>query len=264
MPSCQQCAAPRGLRRPPALAVAVTVLTTVLAGCSGAALPAPAAAVETGSTGPARTPVATAADAMPAVSPAVHSPAVHSLAATRAASAPRAARYAFPIARCPVRYQHAHHDYPATDVFAKRGCAFVAVTGGVVDEVSRVDRWSPSRNGGGLRGGRFVSIVGDDGVRYYGSHLLDVAPGIAPGVRVRAGQLLGHVGNSGDARYVATHVHFGISWPTGPGVWWVRRGEVYPWPYLDSWRAGGHRSPATAVRAAEARIGRTPVCSVDC
>ena len=88
---------------------------------------------------------------------------------------------------------------------------------------------------------------------------------IAPGARVRAGQTLGRIDNSGDARYVPTHLHFGISWPTRDGVWWVRRGTVYPWPYLDSWRAGGNRSPALAVRAALAAAGRrVPPCHSGC
>jgi murein DD-endopeptidase MepM/ murein hydrolase activator NlpD len=54
-------------------------------------------------------------------------------------------------------------------------------------------------------------------VRYYGSHLEWIAPGIRPGVPVKAGQLLGRVGTSGDARSVAPHLHFGISWETPKG-----------------------------------------------
>jgi len=72
-----------------------------------------------------------------------------------------------------------------------------------------------------------------DGVRYYGSHLQSIAPGIVPGARVRAGQLLGRIDNSGDARTTPTHVHFGLSWPTPAGIWWIRRGLMYAWPYLD-------------------------------
>jgi hypothetical protein len=178
------------------------------------------------------------------------------------------ARYAFPVqplASCRVSYGHAHHHYPATDIFTKRGCRFVAPTDGTVTEVARVDRWDPSSNRGADRGGRSVAMVGSDGVRYYGSHLERVAAGIAPGARVRAGQLLGLIDNSGDARSTPTHLHFGISWPTRPGIWWVRRGVVYPWPYLDSWRAGGSRSPARAVRATLAEAGtREPPCQSGC
>jgi peptidoglycan LD-endopeptidase LytH len=189
-------------------------------------------------------------------------------AAASSTTGRRAARYVFPVqpvASCKVSYGHSHHDYPATDIFAKRGCRFVAPTDGTVTEVARVDRWDPSTDRGADRGGRSVAMVGADGVRYYGSHLERVADGIAPGARVRAGQLLGLIDNSGDARFVPTHLHFGISWPTRPGIWWVRRGIVYPWPYLDSWRAGGSRSPAAAVRAALAEAGtREPPCTSGC
>lgn len=175
-------------------------------------------------------------------------------------------RYRFPIKGCSVSYGHYHHDYPATDIFAARGCDFVAPVAGTVDEVSRHDHWSSSTNRGGQRGGRSVSIVGVDGVRYYGSHLNRVAKGIHAGLQVHRGQLLGHVGNSGDAAGIATHLHFGISWPTRHGVWWVRRGEVYPWPYLDAWRTGHHyKSPVKAVRRALHRAGkRVAKCSADC
>jgi hypothetical protein len=174
-------------------------------------------------------------------------------------------RYAFPVAGCSTSYGHSHHDYPATDIFTRRGCAFVAPIAGVVDEVTRVDRWNPSTNRGADRGGISVSMIGLDGVRYYGSHLASVAAGIVPRARVKAGQLLGRIDNSGNAAGTATHVHFGISWPTRPGVWWIRRGVLYPWPYLDSWRAGGNRSPVSAVKALRKRAGSaTPPCRVGC
>ena len=174
------------------------------------------------------------------------------------------AHYAFPV-RCAssISYGHSHHDYPATDIFAAKGCSVVAPVSGYVDEVSLVDTWSSSTNLGATRGGLTFSIIGNDGVRYYGSHLSAIQPGIRPGVRVVVGQLIGKVGNSGDARGIASHLHFGISWPTAHGLWWIRRGEVYPWPYLDSWRAGGSKSPAAAVAARKAQVGNGP-CTVDC
>jgi peptidoglycan LD-endopeptidase LytH len=179
--------------------------------------------------------------------------------------APGPLRYRFPVAGCRADYGRSHHDYPATDIFAARGCAFVSPVDGQVDEVARVDRWSAASDRGADRGGRAVSVVGVDGVRYYGSHLQSVAAGIAPGVRVRAGQLLGKVGNSGSASVTPVHLHFGLSWPTRPGIWWVRRGVVYPWRYLDSWKAGGALSPVRAVRAARAAARReVPPCQVRC
>ena len=129
-------------------------------------------------------------------------------------------------------YYSEHHDYPATDIFAPYRSEFVAVTDGVIDEVSRNDSWDPATNDPALRGGKYVSLIGDDGIRYYGSHLDEVAPGIEAGIRVAAGTLLGYVGNSGNARGLPSHLHFGISPPTFPGDWEVRRGVVSPYTYL--------------------------------
>ncbi|MFQ5854736.1 MAG: M23 family metallopeptidase [Anaerolineae bacterium] len=140
-------------------------------------------------------------------------------------------------------YARAHHDYPATDMFAPEGTEFVAVTNGVVEEVSRIDVWSSTNDGLCTRGGLSVSLVGDDGVRYYGSHLAAVAPGIESGTRVVAGQLLGYIGSSGNARGVLPHLHFGISRPTGPNDCGVRRGEAWPYEYLEKWRAGENVVP---------------------
>lgn len=173
-------------------------------------------------------------------------------------------RYAFPLTCGNVRYSGAHHDYPATDLFARVGCPFVSPVDGVVDEVSRKDRWKPGTDAGATRGGLSVSIVGVDGVRYYGSHLSAVAAGVRRGRSVHAGELLGKVGHSGDARYTASHLHFGISWPTAKGEWWVRRGEVPPARYLDAWREGRSKSPARAVAAARNRESGDRSCTRDC
>ena len=137
----------------------------------------------------------------------------------------------------------ASHGYPATDIFAPVGTKFVAVTNGVVDFVSYEDRWDPSIGDMAVAGGLCVAIIGDDGVRYYGSHLSAIADGIMPGVRVTAGQLLGLVGNTGNARGKDTHLHFGISRPSNPDDWKARRGQVDPFPFLLAWRDGHNVTP---------------------
>ena len=137
----------------------------------------------------------------------------------------------------------ASHGYPATDIFAPEGAKFVAVTDGVVDFVSYTDRWDPEHDDLALRGGLCVAILGDDGVRYYGSHLSAIEPGISPGVRVTVGQVLGYVGHTGNARTTPSHVHFGISHPTYPEDWHARRGEVDPFPFLVAWRDGYNVTP---------------------
>ena len=158
---------------------------------------------------------------------------------------PAAGDYSFPLSPASsARYGRSHHDYPATDIFAPCGTPVVAVTNGVIQEVSRTDEWSSANDNPAIRGGLSTSLVGDDGVRYYGSHLSAVAPGIDPGVRVERGRQIGTVGDTGNARGSGCHLHFGISPPCGPGDWQVRRGTLYPWPYLDSWKSGGTRSPS--------------------
>jgi len=137
----------------------------------------------------------------------------------------------------------ASHGYPATDIFAPVGIKFVAVTAGIVDFVSYEDTWDPAADDPAVRGGLAIAIVGDDGVRYYGSHLSAIAPGIEPGIRVTAGQLLGLVGNSGNARNTDSHLHFGISRPTTPNDWKTRRGQVDPYPFLLAWLDGHNITP---------------------
>ncbi|MEP6696827.1 MAG: M23 family metallopeptidase [Pseudonocardiales bacterium] len=170
---------------------------------------------------------------------------------------PAPGRYVFPISPpAAAHFGHSHHDYPATDIFAPCGSTYRAPTSGRVLGAQRVDAWNPIVNAGATRGGLSVTLLGDDGVRYYGSHLRSVLPAVVTGARVAAGQVLGQVGNTGDARGTACHVHFGIS-PLCGGYadWYNRRGLVYPWPFLDSWRAGGALSPAAAVAAYRARHG---------
>jgi peptidoglycan LD-endopeptidase LytH len=152
--------------------------------------------------------------------------------------------HTFPVPGCETAsYGPTHHDYPATDIFVVRGTRFLAVTWGTVEAVSRIDRWNQDLDRPWTRGGRFVSLVGDDGVRYYGSHLRSVAAGIGPGDRVHVGQLLGFTGQSGNARLSVPHLHFGISHPTTPTDWRTRRGEVWPYRYLMAWCAGRDPTP---------------------
>ena len=166
--------------------------------------------------------------------------------------------YVFPIDGCKTTYSRAHHDYPATDILTKKGCHFVAPTSGVIDEVNAVDSYSWKNNDGAIRGGLSISMIGDDGVRYYGSHFSKIYKKVVPGYQVAAGELLALVGTSGDAAGLAPHVHFGISWPTKAGIWWVRRGEIYPWRYLDAWKAGRDLSPAKEVFAKLKKVGEVP------
>jgi len=155
-----------------------------------------------------------------------------------------AVQYFFPVQPPEVAsYSQGHHDYPATDIFAPAGSDFVAVTSGRIDFVSYADTWDPEVDDPATRGGLSVAIVGSDGIRYYGSHLSEIAIGIEPGLAVAAGQLLGRIGSSGNARFVPSHLHFGISHPTFAEDWFVRRGELDPYPYLIAWASGETLTP---------------------
>ena len=141
-----------------------------------------------------------------------------------------------------------HSTYPATDIF-NDGCGgtIVSPVNGVLLEVRRSNDFDPAVDNPATRGGRSVSILGDDGVRYYLAHFELIDHFAEPGVRVDAGASLGTIGTTG--RSSACHVHFGISPPCPEREFSVRRGVVWPNRYLDDWREGGQASPAEEVAA---------------
>ena len=142
----------------------------------------------------------------------------------------------------------AHASYQATDIFSSSGCgtALLAPVTGMVDEVV-TNTWDPAVDDPATRGGNAVSIIGDDGVRYYLAHFQLIDPAITPGARVVAGDFLGEMGDTG--RTSACHVHFGLSLPCPNREWWVRRGVIWPDDYLASWQQGGNLSPLPELQA---------------
>jgi murein DD-endopeptidase MepM/ murein hydrolase activator NlpD len=62
-------------------------------------------------------------------------------------------------------------------------------------------------------GGTSLWITSGTGDEYYYAHLSGYAPGMASGARVEVGQLVGYVGNTGNARYTPPHLH----WEVHPG-----------------------------------------------
>jgi murein DD-endopeptidase MepM/ murein hydrolase activator NlpD len=173
--------------------------------------------------------------------------------ASRVATLDAQVRYVFPVVGN-ASYARTHHDYPAADIFAKCGAKVVSPVNGTVLEVTRVDTYKPKVNSGETRGGLSVSILGQDGARYYGSHFSSVTPGIEPGVTLTAGQRIAAVGSTG--RSGACHVHFGLSPACArTGDWWTRRGVIWPWPYLDAWRAGTAKSPMSELASWQATNG---------
>jgi len=99
-----------------------------------------------------------------------------------------------------------HH--MGTDVMSPKGTPVVAVTGGTVRA-----HWNSL-------GGKSITLTGSNGWSYYYAHLngYKVTHG-----RVKAGTVIGYVGNTGNASGGANHLHFQM----GPRGNWVN-----PYPYL--------------------------------
>ncbi len=84
--------------------------------------------------------------------------------------------------------------HEGNDMFAPRGTPFIAPVSGTVErKVGKI-------------GGNQVKLMGDNGIGYYGTHL----GRFGKGGRVAAGDVIGYVGDSGNARGTATHLHFEI------------------------------------------------------
>lgn len=102
-----------------------------------------------------------------------------------------------------------HH---GVDIFAERGTPVTAVIDGYV------------RTGTGARGGEHVwlsgSMIGFGSARYYYAHLDSFA--VESGDKVKKGDILGYVGNTGNAITTPPHLHFGI----------YSGGPVDPAPFL--------------------------------
>jgi murein DD-endopeptidase MepM/ murein hydrolase activator NlpD len=134
--------------------------------------------------------------------------------------------------------------HEGTDLFAPRGTAVVSATNGVV--------WSIGRND---LGGNTVSVLGDGLCVYYYAHLDTYAAGLLPGDDVKAGDVLGGVGNTGDAAGLPTHLHFGVTRLSIFGAW-----AVDPAPLLANGRtlpsasiSGGVKDPPVTHRHAGGR-----------
>lgn len=90
-----------------------------------------------------------------------------------------------------------------TDVFAPHGTPVRSPVDGTVT----------SGNGG--LGGLFLKVFQPDGTYFYMAHLSGLSEGFQEGMAVRTGDIVGYVGNSGNARTTPPHVHLGIYTPAG-------------------------------------------------
>jgi hypothetical protein len=103
--------------------------------------------------------------------------------------------------------------HEGTDIMAPRGALIVCPTKAIVSSI-----------GYGANGGNYVYTVNPGGERYYFAHLDKVAEGLEKGKVLEPGDLIGYVGNTGNASGGATHLHFGI----------YKSGATNPYPRLTS------------------------------
>jgi murein DD-endopeptidase MepM/ murein hydrolase activator NlpD len=91
------------------------------------------------------------------------------------------------------------------DLIAPMGTPVLAVTDGFLARVDRVDQYA-----GGLsdRQGVAVAMVSAQGERFFYAHMADIAPQLQPGSPVVTGQVIGWVGQTGDAQMSVPHLHF--------------------------------------------------------
>jgi peptidoglycan LD-endopeptidase LytH len=103
-----------------------------------------------------------------------------------------------------------HH---AIDIHAPRGTPVVAVANGTVIKLHQ-----------GSRGGIAVYLMDEDGrTRYYYAHLDGYAEGLHEGQRVERGEVIGFVGDTGNAQPGDYHLHFSVAILEDADRWWQGR-----------------------------------------
>jgi murein DD-endopeptidase MepM/ murein hydrolase activator NlpD len=110
--------------------------------------------------------------------------------------------------------------HQALDIMAPLGTPVVASASGLI-------RLHTSE-----RGGIMIYVTDSSGLYvYYYGHLQRYADGLHDGKAVTRGEVIGYVGDTGNAGAGNYHLHFGIAKTTGPGKW--SRGEpINPYPLL--------------------------------
>jgi murein DD-endopeptidase MepM/ murein hydrolase activator NlpD len=101
-------------------------------------------------------------------------------------------------------YAHLHQ---GTDIFATSGTPLLAVERGVVFSM-----------GSDVLGGTKLWLQGASGTKYYYAHLSAFAEGMVDGKLVAAGDVVGFVGNTGNAATTPAHLHFEVHPNGGPAV----------------------------------------------
>jgi murein DD-endopeptidase MepM/ murein hydrolase activator NlpD len=118
------------------------------------------------------------------------------------------------------------------DVFAAFGTPIVAVADGRLYRVGTLK----------ISGNR-LWLRDHGGYRYFYAHLSDFAAAAYNGADVHAGEVIGFVGNTGDAEPTPPHLHFEVHMPNGA--------VVDPYRYLQKWGSSGVSSASWIRRYGE-------------
>jgi hypothetical protein len=129
----------------------------------------------------------------------------------------------------------------ATDLMAAKGLPVLAAAAGTVDWIGSTCCILSISHGDGW-GTQYIHLNND--TKYAdGSYSDDglgwgIAPGIQVGSYVEAGQVIGWVGDSGNAEHVGSHLHFEI---------WQGETRINPYPYLLAAEARGTQTSFTGI-----------------
>ena len=104
--------------------------------------------------------------------------------------------------------------HQGVDIFAPRGTPVFSSTEGIVFRV-----------GTNRLGGQVINVLGPGRQVHYYAHL-DRYGAFREGHVVSAGDIIGYVGTTGNARNTPPHLHYGVYDPV--------RGAINPWPLLDA------------------------------
>ncbi|HEX8390931.1 MAG TPA: M23 family metallopeptidase [Longimicrobium sp.] len=123
----------------------------------------------------------------------------------------------------------------AIDIMAPQGAPVVAAADGTIHRL---------RTGG--MGGITIYQFGDDGrTLYYYAHLQRYAAGIREGQRIRRGEVIAYVGDTGNAGPGNYHLHFSVGRLSNPERYWESE-NVNPYPLLTG--SAGTRSAVARDR----------------
>jgi peptidoglycan LD-endopeptidase LytH len=155
------------------------------------------------------------------------------------AAAPPDARLVIPVEGVsPDRLRDTYSDargvgrrHDAIDIDAPRGTPVLSVARSTVLKLFQSDRG----------GTTLYALAPDQRTIYYYAHLDRYAEGIREGQQLTAGELIGYVGDTGNAVPGDYHLHFEISITGDPRRYWGGS-PVNPYPLLRNGRATPHRT----------------------